>query len=981
MSEWGMIMTNSKVHVGFLERDVKVGMGVLFSYALFYVLFFSPSIIDHKLLAPGDGFIFYYPAIERPFTIWSNLILSGYPTFADSQFLTWYPLKLIGLHYNGVVISAYILASYFAYGLCRRITGSHSAGALGGLIYGMSGFMAAHMGHLTIINAAAWVPLLLWSLDHVTTRPTTGWWLIGAAAIACMFLAGHPQIFVYGLLLAGGFAIYRMAGTIQHSRSMTLHIGAACVGLVMMGLALAAIQILPLIEVSSSSVRQTLIGQQGWTFQDFTSYSVPFGQLPMLLLFPNLFGTILPTGSGYFNLVPYFGAWNLAELACYFGITTLLLALIALGSRSILRSQALFWATAALVSVVFALGKATPLAYLAFHFPVVGSFRAPARSAMILDLSLAVLASIGLKSLVDKTLHRKAVSRACVSLAVMLLGATAYVCITYPAIRKQFDLKVAGGDYHLPQVVFNPAVYCPILLGVIGFIAVFLIARDHFRAGYLVLFATVAIDLGLFGYYGSGRAWETDAGRSQMDSTWQAVKDDLVAHHGRLLPLENNGSDVSPGSQIINMIRGIPSAGGYGPLMQESYARATGMDLSGFLAQPRADSPLFKILDVRWILSNGPSLRPLLLGAGSCGTWAAQKSVQIHLPAPAAATRLHVVSYMVCSTTIAQNEEVLQIHLGEAGGTSKTISLLAGRDTSEWAIDRSDVAQLVRHQKATVFSSSRGGGFLGHTYETSLPVGSASPLMVQDIAFDWQPQAGMILASEITLIDDTTGSQYTVSVPLGMPVGDDWDQPITTPKKATLQRYRQGLGPAWLVHDVRPMGRAEIAQAIDMGRLPDQSAFDPGRTALVETASASLHPEPTNDPDGHVDVLEMKPEHWGLDVLSTKPAFLVISQLYYPGWGVNVNGHRESLYRTNYAFQAVAVPAGHSRVDLSFRPRSLLYGGGITLVAILASLCLVSRSVWIRRRSVSEREKSMQRSRTEHHCDPATPVAPHRNPP
>jgi hypothetical protein len=55
MSEWGMIMTNSKVHVGFLERDVKVGIGVLCSYALFYVLFFSPSIIDHKLLAPGTS--------------------------------------------------------------------------------------------------------------------------------------------------------------------------------------------------------------------------------------------------------------------------------------------------------------------------------------------------------------------------------------------------------------------------------------------------------------------------------------------------------------------------------------------------------------------------------------------------------------------------------------------------------------------------------------------------------------------------------------------------------------------------------------------------------------------------------------------------------------------------------------------------------------------------------------------------------------
>jgi uncharacterized membrane protein YfhO len=125
----------------------------------------------------------------------------------------------------------------------------------------------------------------------------------------------------------------------------------------------------------------------------------------------------------------------------------------------------------------------------------------------------------------------------------------------------------------------------------------------------------------------------------------------------------------------------------------------------------------------------------------------------------------------------------------------------------------------------------------------------------------------------------------------------------------------------------------------------------------------------------------MKPEHWALDVLSTKPAFLVISQLYYPGWGVTVNGHQDSLYRTNYAFQGVAVPAGHSRIDLSFQPRSLLYGGGITFMAILTSLSLVSWSMWTRWRSATERVRSVQRNRAEHHSDQAAPVPPHQDPP
>jgi hypothetical protein len=339
-------VSGSNIRLEYFRTDVKVSFGVLCSYAVFYVLFFLPTLMDGKLLAPGDGLMFYYPVIERPFALWSNLILSGYPTFADSQFLTWYPLKLMGLHYNGVVVFAYILASFFTYGLCRRITGSHSAGAFGGLVFGMSGFMAAHMGHLTIINAAAWIPLLLWSLDHVTTRPTIGWWLIGAGAVACSFLAGHPQIFVYGMLLAGGFALYRICRRIRESRSLALRVGVACIGMVTMGCALAAIQIFPLIEVSSSSVREALNVEQGWTFQDFTSFYLPLRQLPMALLFPNLLGTFPPAGSTPLNLVPYFGDWNLTEISCYFGMPTLLLAMIAPGTQS-MRSQALFWEVAA----------------------------------------------------------------------------------------------------------------------------------------------------------------------------------------------------------------------------------------------------------------------------------------------------------------------------------------------------------------------------------------------------------------------------------------------------------------------------------------------------------------------------------------------------------------------------------------------------------------------------------------------------------
>jgi hypothetical protein len=82
-----LLEQNRTISSGYLSSDVRVALIVFCSYTLFYIMFFSPSLINNDLLAPGDGFIFYYPVVEKPFSLWSNLILSGYPTFADTSFL------------------------------------------------------------------------------------------------------------------------------------------------------------------------------------------------------------------------------------------------------------------------------------------------------------------------------------------------------------------------------------------------------------------------------------------------------------------------------------------------------------------------------------------------------------------------------------------------------------------------------------------------------------------------------------------------------------------------------------------------------------------------------------------------------------------------------------------------------------------------------------------------------------------------------
>jgi len=80
-------------------------------------------------------------------------------------------------------------------------------------------------------------------------------------------------------------------------------------------------------------------------------------------------------------------------------------------------------------------------------------------------------------------------------------------------------------------------------------------------------------------------------------------------------------------------------------------------------------------------------------------------------------------------------------------------------------------------------------------------------------------------------------------------------------------------------------------------------------------------------------------------------SLVVISQTYYPAWKAYIDGQPAKLWRANYAFQAVEVPAGRHRVELRYEDR--VFNAG----AMLSGLGMViSGWLWVRagRREVGQ---------------------------
>lgn len=77
------------------------------------------------------------------------------------------------------------------------------------------------------------------------------------------------------------------------------------------------------------------------------------------------------------------------------------------------------------------------------------------------------------------------------------------------------------------------------------------------------------------------------------------------------------------------------------------------------------------------------------------------------------------------------------------------------------------------------------------------------------------------------------------------------------------------------------------------------------------------------------------------------PAWLVISQAWFPGWKAYVNGDEVPVWRANYAFDAIAAPAGRSTIEFVYEPESLRAGAWVGVVSLVAGLGALVR----RRRS------------------------------
>jgi uncharacterized membrane protein YfhO len=65
--------------------------------------------------------------------------------------------------------------------------------------------------------------------------------------------------------------------------------------------------------------------------------------------------------------------------------------------------------------------------------------------------------------------------------------------------------------------------------------------------------------------------------------------------------------------------------------------------------------------------------------------------------------------------------------------------------------------------------------------------------------------------------------------------------------------------------------------------------------------------------------------------------------MYFPGWLAYVDGAPTPIYRTDYLFRGIVVPAGQHTITFVYRPASVLVGAVISALALLVIAGLLVR--------------------------------------
>ncbi|MFO0978868.1 MAG: hypothetical protein U0996_20840 [Planctomycetaceae bacterium] len=361
----------------------------------------------------GDTYPYFFPQKQLMaeemkagrLPLWHDRTALGYPLLAESQAGVFYPsnqilYRVLDVHtaYHVSFLLHYVAAFVFSWRFVRtqRLSNLASLFAAGIFVFGW--FPARASLEWSIIGGV-WLPVALWRTDCLLLEPSRKNFALLAIVLAIHLLAGHFTLAFITQLACLGYSILR-------SPNQRVRRSVAVVAAIALSGALAAVQLLPTLELRSHSQRAS---EQAGSEQK--AFDPGYGHMPPVYV------TQLVASWWYWhtpeviesremlkaNLLKSSADTNAVEAHLYVGLIPLILVLT-LANPSVRRrlpdSLCLRWLIIAALGLVYSFGWLIPVTR---SLPGFGFFMGPARYSVLTTLGLAILAGASLDAVTRRT--------------------------------------------------------------------------------------------------------------------------------------------------------------------------------------------------------------------------------------------------------------------------------------------------------------------------------------------------------------------------------------------------------------------------------------------------------------------------------------------------------------------------------------------------------------------------------------------------
>ncbi|HET7599036.1 MAG TPA: hypothetical protein VFK09_02015 [Gemmatimonadales bacterium] len=326
---------------------------------------------------------------------WNPYLFGGLPFIAAQHGDIFYPTAWlrwflpVDTAMNLGFAAHLVIAGCAMYALLRALRLGWAGSVVGGLAYELTGIVASLVkpGHDGKLFVSALAPLALLALLRAVRERRTAWYGILALVVGLCLLSPHYQMTYYLLVACGIWTVWlALLDPERPANRPWWRPVAAALGAVLLGVAIAAIQIVPFYQYIPYSPRAAGGPSGGWEYA--TSYAMPPEEIVT---------TVLPQFNGV--LQGYWGR-NFFKLHTeYLGAVVVLLAAFGWGERK-RRPLLLVSGAIALLFLLVAFGGHTPFYWVWYEvMPMMKKVRAPGMAFFLVALPVAVWAGVGAERL------------------------------------------------------------------------------------------------------------------------------------------------------------------------------------------------------------------------------------------------------------------------------------------------------------------------------------------------------------------------------------------------------------------------------------------------------------------------------------------------------------------------------------------------------------------------------------------------------